>query len=62
MRQRRRPNRPDWASASSPSKNADIASQMFVSIPTVKTHLAHIFTKLNIATRAELAARAARRS
>jgi DNA-binding CsgD family transcriptional regulator len=43
-------------------KNADIAARMFVSVPTVKTHLVHIFTKLNVATRAELAARAAQRS
>jgi predicted ATPase/class 3 adenylate cyclase/DNA-binding CsgD family transcriptional regulator len=42
-------------------KNADIARQMFVSIATVKTHLTHIFTKLDVATRAELAAVVARR-
>jgi DNA-binding CsgD family transcriptional regulator len=39
--------------------NADIARSMFVSVNTVKTHLAHVFTKLRVSTRAELAARAA---
>lgn len=43
-------------------KNADIAKQLFISVPTVKTHLSHIFSKLDVATRAELAAAAARRS
>ncbi|MDP9333762.1 MAG: LuxR C-terminal-related transcriptional regulator [Actinomycetota bacterium] len=41
--------------------NADIAKQLFVSVPTIKTHLAHIFTKLGVSTRAQLAAQAARR-
>jgi predicted ATPase/class 3 adenylate cyclase/DNA-binding CsgD family transcriptional regulator len=41
--------------------NAEIGRRLFVSVATVKTHLAHVFTKLSISTRAELAARAARR-
>jgi DNA-binding CsgD family transcriptional regulator len=43
-------------------KNAHIAEQMFISIPTVKTHLTHIFTKLDVTTRAQLAALAAQRA
>jgi DNA-binding CsgD family transcriptional regulator len=35
---------------------------MFVSKATVKTHLAHIFKKLDVHTRAELTAHAARRN
>jgi DNA-binding CsgD family transcriptional regulator len=42
--------------------NAEIASRLFISVPTVKTHLSHVFTKLSVSTRAELAAQAARRS
>ncbi len=42
-------------------KNADIAQRLFVTVPTVKTHLAHIFTKLGVSTRSELAAQASRR-
>ncbi|MGH9260015.1 MAG: response regulator transcription factor, partial [Acidimicrobiales bacterium] len=41
--------------------NPEIASKLFVSRNTVKIHLAHIFTKLGVTTRAELAATAARR-
>ncbi len=41
-------------------KNADVAQQLFVSVPTVKTHLAHVFSKLGVSTRAELAAAATR--
>ncbi|MEZ5321112.1 MAG: LuxR C-terminal-related transcriptional regulator [Microthrixaceae bacterium] len=41
--------------------NPQIAQAMFVSRETVKTHLSHIFAKLGVRTRAELAARAARR-
>lgn len=41
--------------------NPQIAEQLFVSRNTVKTHLSHIYTKLGIASRAALAAEAARR-
>ena len=42
-------------------RNAEIADRLFVSVSTVKTHLTHIFTKLSVSTRAELAARATQR-
>ena len=42
--------------------NPEIAEAMFISRETVKTHLSHIFTKLGVTSRAELAARAARRA
>lgn len=41
--------------------NAQIAEKMFISAGTVKVHLHHIFTKLGIGRRAELAARATER-
>lgn len=41
--------------------NHQIAERLFISKYTVQTHLSHIFTKLGIKTRAELAAEAARR-
>jgi DNA-binding CsgD family transcriptional regulator len=41
--------------------NPQIARRMFISRTTVKTHLSHIFTKLRVTRRAELAALAARR-
>lgn len=41
--------------------NPQIAEQLFVSRNTVKTHLSHIYSKLGIASRAALAAEAARR-
>jgi DNA-binding CsgD family transcriptional regulator len=41
--------------------NPQIAERLFVSRSTVKMHLAHIFAKLGVATRAELAASATRR-
>jgi DNA-binding CsgD family transcriptional regulator len=39
--------------------NPQIGERMFISKATVKTHLAHIFTKLDVHSRAELTARAA---
>lgn len=42
--------------------NPQIGQRMFISRGTVKVHLSHIFAKLNIASRAELAAQAARRA
>ena len=41
--------------------NPDIAARLFVSRATVKTHLVHVFSKLGVATRAELAAAVTRR-
>jgi DNA-binding CsgD family transcriptional regulator len=41
--------------------NAEIGARMFISKRTVATHLGHIFAKLNIANRAELAAKATAR-
>src|SRR5216684_3741880 len=41
--------------------NPEIASRLFVSRATVKTHLVHIFNKLGIDSRSELAAEAVRR-
>ncbi len=41
--------------------NRQIGERMFVSLATVKTHLAHIFTKLGVHNRTELTAQAARR-
>jgi DNA-binding NarL/FixJ family response regulator len=35
-------------------RNKEIAKRLNLSEPTVKTHLSHIFQKLNIKTRAEL--------
>ena len=42
--------------------NPQIAERMFVSRATVKTHLAHIFAKLDVHNRAELTAHAVRRT
>jgi predicted ATPase/DNA-binding CsgD family transcriptional regulator len=42
--------------------NPQIGERMFISKATVKTHLAHIFKKLDVHTRAELTANAARRN
>lgn len=39
----------------------DIAAKLFASLATVKTHLVHVYRKLDIGSRAELAARASRR-
>jgi predicted ATPase/DNA-binding CsgD family transcriptional regulator len=42
-------------------RNDAIAGQLFIAPGTVKAHLSHIFAKLGVTTRAELAARAASR-
>jgi DNA-binding CsgD family transcriptional regulator len=41
--------------------NQQAAAKLFMSVPTVKTHLRHIFDKLNVENRAQLAALASRR-
>ena len=41
--------------------NPEIGKRLFISPGTVKNHVAHVFTKLGISTRSELAAEAARR-
>jgi DNA-binding CsgD family transcriptional regulator len=41
--------------------NADIAERLLMSVPTVKTHLTHVFTKLDMTNRTEVAAEASRR-
>jgi predicted ATPase/DNA-binding CsgD family transcriptional regulator len=41
--------------------NAEIGERLFVSVNTVKTHLSHVYAKVGIGSRAELAAEAARR-
>lgn len=41
--------------------NPTIAERLFISRDTVKTHLSHIYTKVGVATRTELAVLAARR-
>ena len=40
--------------------NPDIANRLFISRATVKTHLTHIFTKLDVINRAQLVALATR--
>lgn len=42
-------------------RNTEIATRLFIAPSTVKTHLAHVFAKLGVSTRAEMAALAARR-
>jgi len=42
--------------------NPDIAARLFMSRGTVKTHLSHIFTKLGVGNRTELAMIAAGRN
>jgi DNA-binding CsgD family transcriptional regulator len=42
--------------------NPEIATRLFVSRATVKTHLVHIFSKLGIDSRSALAAEALRHS
>jgi DNA-binding CsgD family transcriptional regulator len=41
--------------------NPQIASRLFVSAQTVKTHMKNVFRKLGVSSRAELAAQATRR-
>ena len=43
-------------------RNDAIARRLFIAPGTVKVHLTHIFTKLGITTRAELAAQAHRKT
>ena len=40
--------------------NPQIAQRLFIACGTVKAHLAHVFTKVGVSTRAELAAEAVR--
>ena len=42
--------------------NPQVAERLFIARGTVKVHLGHIFTKLGVTTRSELAAQATRRS
>ena len=42
-------------------RNTEIAARLFVAPSTIKTHLGHVFAKLDVSTRAELAALATRR-
>ena len=42
--------------------NPEIAEKLFLARSTVKTHLLHVFAKLGVLNRAELAALAARRA
>jgi len=42
--------------------NKEIAAKLFVSVATVKTHLLHVYGKLEVRTRADLAAQAALRT
>ena len=41
--------------------NKDISSVLEISVDTVKSHLRHVFAKMDVATRAEAVAEAIRR-
>jgi DNA-binding NarL/FixJ family response regulator len=35
--------------------NAEIAARLFLSVPTVKAHIGHLFTKLEVTNRVQIA-------
>ena len=35
--------------------NADIAARLYLSVPTVKAHIGHLFTKLEVTNRVQIA-------
>jgi DNA-binding CsgD family transcriptional regulator len=41
--------------------NAEIGQRLFISVNTVKKHLSHVYAKLDVDGRADLAAQVARR-
>ncbi|MGA9716232.1 MAG: helix-turn-helix transcriptional regulator, partial [Aeromicrobium sp.] len=41
--------------------NSEIGRRLFISVNTVKKHLSHVYTKVEVEGRADLAAQAARR-
>ena len=41
--------------------NAEIGQRLFISVNTVKTHLSHVYAKVDVDRRADLAAQVARR-
>ena len=49
------------ALAASGLTNPQIAERMFIARGTVKVHLSHVFAKLGVTTRAELASQATKR-
>ena len=53
------PRSGSWTWSSKASPTPQIGERLYVSPRTVQTHLAHIFVKLGISTRAQLAAQAA---